>query len=86
MSNTLIYDAMEKERPEDDIRNATNERLAEMLEEHNKWRRGEKPYDGEGPVVKSAPFSPRLLGQVIDEAARRLRVRPVIPFNHEQFE
>ena len=55
---------------EGDLRNCTPERLAEMLEEHNKWRRGVKPFNGVGD---NPPFTSYQIGRIIDEAARRLR-------------
>jgi hypothetical protein len=48
---------------------ATHKRLAEMLREHNKWRRGEPPYDSIGA---NPPFLPIELGVLIEEAARRI--------------
>lgn len=68
------------------IANASDERLAEMLEEHNRWRRGEKPYDKFEPM----PFDAHELGLIIEEAAKRLRniqrvLDSKLPFNHEQF-
>lgn len=68
---------------EDDVHNCTTERLAEMLETYNEWRRGKAPYDKAGA---KCPFEPETIGQMIDEAAKRLRCVPRIPFNHEAFE
>lgn len=51
------------------IHHATNKRLAEMLREHNKWIRGEQPYDKAGVLP---PFEPKELGVLIEEAARRI--------------
>ena len=48
---------------------ATHKRFAEMLREHNKWRRGEPPYDKAGALP---PFEPKELGVLIEEAARRI--------------
>lgn len=70
------------------IETVSNTRLAEMITEHNKWRRGiEPPYDKTGA---EAPFDPHELGAILDEAARRLkasdRQEPRQPFfNEEQF-
>lgn len=69
----------------DHIEKSTNRRLAEMLREHNKWRRGiEKPYD---KIGAQAPFDSHELGLIIDEAARRLE--NIVPlkqnFNDESF-
>ena len=66
----------------------SNKRLAEMLREHNKWRRGvEPPYD---KVGAEPPFDCHELGAIIDEAARRIEnmqsiLESRIPFNDEQF-
>ncbi|MBQ2175542.1 MAG: hypothetical protein II453_10945 [Alphaproteobacteria bacterium] len=52
---------------------ATHKRLAEMLREHNKWRRGEPPYDGDEPEThKEPPFTVKELGVLLEEAARRI--------------
>lgn len=51
------------------IHYATHKRFAEMLREHNKWRRGEPPYDKAGVLP---PFEPKELGVLIEEAARRI--------------
>ena len=52
---------------------ATHKRFAEMLREHNKWRRGEPPYDDDDPETReSPPFTPKELGILIEEAARRI--------------
>lgn len=63
--------------PFEHIHNATNERLAEMVDTHNKWRRGE---------TDEQPFSPTELGVILDEVARRLRIPPHITFNDEYFD
>lgn len=53
------------------IETVSNTRLAEMIIEHNKWRRGmEHPYDNLGA---KPPFEARELGAILDEAARRLK-------------
>lgn len=63
------------------ISKVTNRRLAEMLREHNKWRRGiEPPYD---KVGVEPPFDSHELGAIIDEAARRLE--ETFPHNHNYF-
>lgn len=67
------------------IGKVTNRRLAEMLREHNKWRRGiEPPYDKFGV---EPPFDSHELGAILDEAARRLET--ILPlkqnFNDESF-
>lgn len=70
------------------IERVSNTRLAEMLAEHNKWRRGmEPPYD---KGWAQPPFEARELGAIIDEAARRLKAsdrhEPKTPFfNDEKF-
>lgn len=63
----------------DHITNATNDLLAERLEEFNNWR---KSYVHGMPM----PFTAEELGVIIDEAARRLRIKPREIFNHEAFE
>lgn len=74
----------------DYIRHATNERIAQMLEEHNKWRRGQDPYnqeDDKGYYIPSAmPFDATELGIIIEEAVRRLRIPPHQTFNDEAFD
>lgn len=73
------------EKYEDSIRMATTERLVEMLKEINKYRRGEPPFDEVGVEM---PYSSTLVGEVIDEAARRLEMQQPIRyerFNDEQF-
>ena len=68
------------------IEKVSNTRLAEMITEHNKWRKGiEPPYDDLGA---KPPFEPKELGAILDEAARRLKAsdRKVAPhFNDESF-
>lgn len=61
------------------ITNATNDLLAERLEEFNNWR---KSFVHGMPM----PFTAEELGIIIDEAARRLRIKPSDTFNHEDFE
>ena len=52
------------------IGKVSNRRLAEMLREHNKWRRGiEKPYD---KVGAEPPFDAHELGAILEESARRI--------------
>lgn len=63
------------------IHMATDDLLAELLEDYNKWRRGEHPYDGETPeTFLQCPFEPKELGVLLDECARRLRM-PKAPYN-----
>ena len=58
-----------------DIDNASPRHLAEMLLEHNKWRRGEGQYSFcENPVTSvPSPFTPTQLGRIIDKAAEVLK-------------
>ena len=65
------------------IRNATNGRLAEMLETHNAWRCGLKPYDKAGAEM---PFDAHELTLLLKEAAARLRIKPREQFNDEAFD
>lgn len=44
----------------------TDAELADKLEMHNRWRRGE---------FDKMPMSPKELGEVLDEVIRRLRQR-----------
>ena len=46
--------------------------VAKHLVEHNKWRRGEPPYNY-GLVPKQHPFTPYELGAIIDRAAEILK-------------
>lgn len=66
----------------DRIREADNASLAEMLETHNRWRRGDKPYDRVGVEM---PFNSLELGVLLDEAAARLRAKPRERFNSDAF-
>lgn len=68
---------------EDDIHNCTNERLAEMLDEYNDWRRGKLPYDQPGCP---APIKASGLGVLLDEISARLRTKNKEQFNSEAFE
>lgn len=72
---------MNKDKYEDSIRMATNERLAEMLETYNQWRRWRPPYD---KVLSKCPFEVTLIGEMLDEAARRLRFHEPMMKGDEQ--
>jgi len=65
------------------IHMATKERLAEMLDLHNNYRRGLPPFDEPG---SKPPFNPTELGVLLDEISARLKVPHKTPFNHEAFE
>lgn len=43
------------------------EEALKIIKEHQKWRRGEPPYDGETPEdYKPLPYSPKVIGEALD--------------------
>ena len=50
----------------------TDAEIADKLENYNRWRRGEPPFEEGGC---KPPFEPKELGLIIDEAITRLRMK-----------
>lgn len=52
----------------------TDEKTLKVLEEYQKWRRGEPPYDPKDDLAenKTMPYSPKEVGEAIDAAIRAL--------------
>ena len=74
-------DTMFDKRALENPQSMTNRNLSAALREHNEWRRGVGKYEWDcteesleklEQAEPDAPFSPSVLGKLIEEAARRL--------------
>lgn len=50
----------------------TIDKAKNILQEMQKWRRGEKPYDGDAP--EEMPYSPKEFGKAIDVAIEQMNM------------